>query len=230
MTGTSTWSIRPAGSTTRALPTPRSRAISSRMARGLAWWPSGPSSRARRSPTTTDSALTSPSRAPAAPGAAAASSSTRRSCRASSSASALDVAAGDEILGDEDRALGRAHLGVVRDEEVLEAVPERRVGTEAADGGRHAVVLVAIEAHLGTERVVVDDDQVLRRRIVALGDERGGVLAPRALHVGLGGWPRQRHEDALGVALDDRHARAGARERERRRLNGIPDETSEYLA
>ena len=46
--------------------------------------------------------------------------------------SASDVAAVEEVLGDEDRALGGAHLRVVGHQDVLDTVVESMVGADAA--------------------------------------------------------------------------------------------------
>src|SRR5262249_40874020 len=78
--------------------------------------------------------------------------------------------------------------------------------------------------------ILMDDDELARRRRVTLAHEGGAVLAPGALYLGLAGRTRERHEHALGVPLDDRHPRAGAGDRERRRLDRVADELAEDLA
>ena len=50
-----------------------------------------------------------------------------------------------EVLGAQEGALGGAHLGVVRDEDVLHAA-EHRILAQPADGGGHAAIAIAIAA------------------------------------------------------------------------------------
>src|ERR1700694_6292144 len=52
----------------------------------------------------------------------------------------------------EDRALARAELGVVREHHVLHAV-ERGLVAHAADRDRHAVARISVPAWLRTERI-----------------------------------------------------------------------------
>ena len=62
-----------------------------------------------------------------------------------------------EQLGEQDGAIGGAHLGIVGDEDVFDAVVEGEVLAQSADDGRHAVVGVAVQARLGPVRLVSDE-------------------------------------------------------------------------
>src|SRR5687767_6487540 len=77
----------------------------------------------------------------------------------------LDEPAALEIFGDQDRALGRAALGVVGDEEELHAVrAENVVLADAPDAGGHPAVCIAIAPRLRPIRIVVHGDPLARRR------------------------------------------------------------------
>ena len=76
----------------------------------------------------------------------------------------LEKPVAEKLLGDEDRALRRAHLGVVGHEHELDAVLQCRVEPDPPNRSCHAPLRIPVETWLGPERIVMNDDPALRRR------------------------------------------------------------------
>src|SRR5207244_4068256 len=132
------------------------------------------------------------------------------------SGSALNIALPRQPFRQEDGALARAELGVVREDNVLDA-PERRLVAHATDGDRHTVARVAVAARLRTEGIGGDLQQAIRRR-----GKTFESIDAKPLHRG-GGGPRidrtlGADEDGFQVAVGDVDPCAGTGDREWRRL------------
>ena len=76
----------------------------------------------------------------------------------------LEKPVAQKLLGDEDRALRRAHLGIVGNEHELDPVLQCRVEPDPPNRSCHAPLRVPVETWLGPERIVMNDDPSLRRR------------------------------------------------------------------
>src|SRR5712691_1709189 len=79
------------------------------------------------------------------------------------SGSALNIALPRQPFRQEDRAFARTELGVVREDDILDAL-ERRLVAYATDGNRHAVARIAVSARLRTEGIGSDVEQSFGRR------------------------------------------------------------------
>src|SRR5262249_10106849 len=124
-----------------------------------------------------------------------------------------NVALDRQVLRHEHGAGGRAHACVVADQHVLHAVGQHAVLADAADGGRHAVAVVAVEARLGTKWIVVPLCPLRRGRGQPELARLVAGVAERAADVGDRGGPIQGREHRLGMALHDVHAGAGGADR-----------------
>src|SRR5438132_1619929 len=132
------------------------------------------------------------------------------------SGSALNIALPRQPFRQEDGALARAELGVVREDNVLDA-PERRLVAHATDGDRHTVARVAVAARLRTEGIGGDLQQAIGRR-----GKTFESIDAEPLHRGGGGRRIDRalgaDEDGFQVAVGDVDPCAGTGDREWRRL------------
>src|SRR5256885_14997009 len=72
--------------------------------------------------------------------------------RATNSASALNVTLPRQPFRQEDRAFAGAELGVVREDDILDAL-ERRLVAHTADGDGHPVAGIPVAPWLGTEGI-----------------------------------------------------------------------------
>ena len=70
----------------------------------------------------------------------------------------------EKLLRDENRAFRGAHLGIVGNEQELDAVLECRLEPNPPNRSCHAPVRVAIQSRLWTKGIVVNDDPALRTR------------------------------------------------------------------
>lgn len=68
----------------------------------------------------------------------------------------------DQVFRYQHRTLGGAHLGIVRDEHVLDAVRPDMVVANSANGRQHSALAVAVQPRLRTKRIVADVDQARR--------------------------------------------------------------------
>src|SRR2546423_4508830 len=75
-----------------------------------------------------------------------------RTGRATNSASALNVTLPRQPFRQEDRAFAGAELGVVREDDILDAL-ERRLVAHTADGDGHPVAGIPVAPWLGTEGI-----------------------------------------------------------------------------
>src|SRR5438309_9167576 len=140
------------------------------------------------------------------------------------SGSALNIALPRQPFRQEDPAFARTELGVVREDDVLDA-PERGLVAHATDGDRHAVARIAIAAWLGTEGIGGD----LQQPIGCRGQTLEAVDA-EAVH-GIGGGRRidgalGTNENGLQVSVGHVDPGAGTGDREWR---GLPPMAQDLL-
>lgn len=71
-----------------------------------------------------------------------------------------DVAVFDEQFGYQDRPFGSPHLGVVRHQEILDAIWQDAISPESANRGGHAIFGIAVKPRLRPEWVFLYHYQV----------------------------------------------------------------------
>lgn len=71
-----------------------------------------------------------------------------------------NISVSDKEFSDKDRALSSSHLGVVGDQNILDAVFQDVVLPDSPNYGSHAILGIAIEPRLRSERVLVHDYHV----------------------------------------------------------------------
>src|SRR6202165_437337 len=123
----------------------------------------------------------------------------------------------------EDRALARAELGVVREHHVLHAV-ERGLVAHAADRDRHAVARISVPAWLRTEGIGVDLQQPFGRRGQTLESVGAEPLYRGGGRRRVGG-PLGPDVDGFQVTVLDVDAGARTRDGKLGRLAPVPEAT-----
>src|SRR2546428_13768757 len=122
------------------------------------------------------------------------------------SGSALNIALPRQPFRQEDRAFARTELGVVREDDILDAL-ERRLVAHATNRDRHAVARIAVPPRLWPEGIGGDLQQSIGRRGQTLESVDPKPLHRRHCRRGIDGAPGA-DEDRFQVSIRDIDPRA----------------------